>query len=449
MKISRPIIYLLILGLVIRIAISLFSLQFRENTDVLRYRDWGKIAYLYSLKDTYTDTYLQFGTFPNNQPPGSLYILSAFYHLDIMASKIIIKILHAPEGSIQWINGSMLNFFLRIPSILCDLLISYGIYFFIRKRKQINTALFASALFLFNPVIIYNSSFWGQMDSINNLFFLACLFSFFKKRLVFGLIFYALSLYIKLSLLFALPFILVILFKFYKNNIFSFLKSILITIIAILALTLPISPNPIAWITKFLTTNATGEMQNITSFAFNFWWFIFKPTIAMGQPVNNFKFSEIQLINSPLSQTLFFGISLEIWSYLLFTCLSGILLYFLLKMNFKKVPHDRLFLILSLVALTAFMFLPRMHERYMYPMFPLLAIACGIKDKFRIYYYIFSIISLINLYLVWHPTLPPLLPYMLMTNSSFQWIISAISVIIFFIFFTTTIKYLKYEKNTQ
>ena len=449
MKISRPLIYLLILGLVIRIAISLFSFQYRENTDILRWRDWGRIAYLYNLEDTYKTDHISFGTLPNNMPPGTLYIASGMYMANNYTNRALLKILAVKEGTFHWMNSLLPNFFLRIPSIFADCIIAFLIYKLIKNRSTEKNAIMGMSLFFFNPVILYNSSLWGQMDSINNLFFLACLFSFFKKRLVFGLIFYALSLYIKLSLLFALPFILVILFKFYKNNIFSFLKSILITIIAILAFTLPISPNPIAWITKFLTTNATGEMQNITSFAFNFWWFIFKPTIAMGQPVNNFKFSEIQLINSPLSQTLFFGISLEIWSYLLFTGLSGILLYFLLKTNFKKVPHDRLFLILSLVALTAFMFLPRMHERYMYPMFPLLAIACGIKDKFRIYYYIFSIISLINLYLVWHPTLPPLLPYMLMTNSSFQWIISAISVIIFFIFFTTTIKYLKYEKNTQ
>lgn len=447
MKISQPIIYLLTLGLVVRIAISLYSLQFRENTDILRWRDWGRITYLYSLKNTYTTDHISFGTLPNNMPPGTLYIVSGMYMANNYTNRVLLKILSVKEGTFHWMNGTLPNFFLRIPSLIADCIIAFLIYRLIKNRSTEKNAIMGMSLFFFNPVILYNSSLWGQMDSINNLFFFACLFSIFKKRFVFGLIFYALSLYIKLSLLFALPFILIILFKSYKNNIFSFLKSMLITMIAILAFTLPISSNPISWVTKYLTTNSTGEMQNISAFAFNFWWFIFHPTIGIGKPLNNFEFSEIRLFNSPLSDNIFFGVPLSFLGYILFSILVIPFFVLIIKNRISSISPGYLLLLFSVVGMIAFLFLPRMHERYMYPIFPLLAASIGLGAyKYLRFYYIFSLLNLINLYLVWHPTLPPLIPYGIMINNNFQWLISAITIGIFILFYRLSIKTLFYHE---
>lgn len=442
---TRYLAFILVIGFILRIGISFWSFEYRENTDVLRYRDWARISYLHSLKNTYTTDNLEFGTLANNQPPGSLYVISGMYQINLYSARILLKILHGAPGSIQWINGYLLNFYLRLPAMICDLIISFLIYLFIKKTKSHKAALSCMSLFLFNPVVLYNSSFWGQMDSINNAFFMSSLYFLSKKRLLLFFTTFFLSLYIKFSLIFMFPFILHYAWTLTYPKIKNYASSITISAFSVLALTLPFSRTPWLWLYELFIKNAGGEMQNITTFALNFWWFLYRPIIIIGKPFNNFEFSEILLIGSPLSQQTFLRLSLEIWGYLLFCIFSGILFYFLFKQN-KKVFSHHIFLILSLVALSAFMFLPRMHERYMYPLFSLLAIYAGLEKKIQIYYYIFSFINIINLYLVWHPTLPPLIPYILMTNATFQWSISGISIFCFLKLFYVGINYLKYEK---
>src|SRR5438067_45808 len=99
---SKKILIILVIALLLRIAVAFWSLNFRENTDVLRYKDWARIGYLYGYGDSYTTKHLLFGTQPNNQPPGSLYILSGAYYAELQSAKIILKITKSKPGSNQW-----------------------------------------------------------------------------------------------------------------------------------------------------------------------------------------------------------------------------------------------------------------------------------------------------------------------------------------------------------
>ena len=128
--------YLIILGLITRIFLVIWSFQFPQNPDLLRHRDWGRIAYLHSLKDTYDPNYLSYGKVPNNLPPGSLYIISGMYNAQIQVSKLFLKLFNAKEGSINWINIYLVDFFLKLPSIVADLLIAFLIYKIIRESRK-------------------------------------------------------------------------------------------------------------------------------------------------------------------------------------------------------------------------------------------------------------------------------------------------------------------------
>lgn len=442
MSFSRPLFILILVAFIFRIAIAVWSFGFRENTDVLRYRDWATIAYLYGFSDTYKPDHIMFGTLANNQPPGTLYIISTAYQSHIQTSKLLLKVLRASEGSVQWINGPLLNAFLRFPAILADLFIAIVIYEIVKSKKSQKTALFSSSLFLFNPSVLYSSSFWGQMDSLNNLFFILALFFILKKKIFWAILCFFASLYIKLSLLFLLPIFFVIVIKMFVHKKSIILISLFASLALITIATLPISSTPHEWIFDFIKNNAAGEMQNITAFAFNFWWMIYMPFIQIGSPSNTFTFSEIRLTGSPATNTVFLGFDLMKWSLVLFSIFQLPLFYKIFQLKQRLTQPKYLFLIFGATSMIGFLFLPRMHERYLYPLFPLLGILVGIRGKFVYAYIILSLLNAINLYLVWHPMLPPYIAYDVMNSQMFQWIISIATVIAGFVFYIKSLKYL-------
>ncbi len=345
-----------------------WSFQFRDNPDLLRYRDWATISYLYNFKDPYEGKHLTFGTSPLNMPPGSLYTVSVMYRIELSVAKILLKITHTKPGELSWMNSQLINGFLRIPNILGDMLTGYLIYLLVKKYNDGKNALVASGLFLFNPSVFYNSSFWGQMDAVNNSLFFLALFLYFNGKKFLSLAFLFLSLYVKLTLVFiAAPFlVLTFWLSKYKKKFILYLSGV---ILSILAMTIPVSNAPHIWLYNFLQKNSLGEMNNITSLAFNFWWVIFKPRIIIGAPINAFNFSENQFVGSPPSSTVYFGLPLFVWALIIMGIVCLPLLKIILKLKAKILKPDRMFLLFSLLSLLGFLILPHMHERYLFPFF--------------------------------------------------------------------------------
>lgn len=419
---------IIIAGLILRIIIMLWSFNFRENTDALRWKDWGRIAYLHSLSETYKTTYLTFGTLPNNMPPGTLYIVSGMYNLNLQISKIVLKLTGAKEGNVLWINQYLPNLLFRIPSIISDLVITYIIYYIVKEKKSNKIAILSSSLFLFNPVSIYNSAFSGQMDALNNVFALISILFLYKKYFLPSALFFSLSLFIKLSLIFYIPIYLMLFLQ--KESIKKIFYYAIFSFIFIMLFTIPISNNPIEWLFNFMKNNSLGEMQNITVFAFNFWWMLFRPTMTLGSPTTLFSFSEIRLLNSPLDNTVYFGISLFKWALAIFGVFLTPILILIHKLRQKVFEMHHLLLIFTLTAMIGFLFLPRMHDRYLYPAFPLLAAYIGIRNKYFTSFLALSILHFLNHYFAWHPFATRLIPYSFIASPAVQWSISFLIVFI-------------------
>jgi len=445
LKQNKNIIALLLIALFFRIIVMFWSFNFRDNPDLLRYRDWATISYLYNFKDPYVGKHLTFGTSPINMPPGSLYTVSGMYRLELSVAKILLKITHTKPGELHWMNSQLINGFLRIPNILGDIVTGYLIYLLVKKYRDQKNALFAAGLFLFNPCVFYNSSFWGQMDAVNNALFFAALFLYYYGKKFLSVLFVFLSLYVKLTLVFlAAPFLLLMfLFEKYKKK---FILSVSGVIALILAMTVPISSVPHIWFYNFLQKNSLGEMTNITSLAFNFWWVIFKPRIIIGSPINAFSFSENQFVGSPLSSTVYFGLPLFVWALIM----MGIVLLPLVKIIFslkaKILEPKRMFLLFSLLSLLSFLILPHMHERYLFPFFALMATAVGLTRKYLWIFISITLLNFINIYIIWHPMLYPSLPYALINSVNFQWIVSLLTVALGIILYASIYRYLKYNE---
>lgn len=414
-------------GVILRALIIFWILKYRENPDILRWRDWGRISFLYGLSSTYEADHLAFGTYPNNMPPGTLYIVSLVYLIWIQTGKLIHLITASPAGSLQWVNGVLLTLMLRLPSLIADVALVFLIYFGFGFKKS--WPLIMAGIFFLNPIVIFNSAFMGQMDSINNLLLVLAVYFLIKKKENLSAISLSCSLLVKFSLIYAVPFMVIAVY-YHRRSLKSVARYVLIFTVWTLIATLPVSLNPIGWYAQYLPKNITGEMPFMSNFAFNFWWIINKSYIRNGNPDTLFSFSEIRLVNSP-----------EVTAKYLF--MPGghlaILIYFLLiipvfMVFIRKGPGTKdkpnIFRMLALVSLLSFLFLPKMHDRYLYPYFILSLLGLEKPDKTEITAYtLLTIINLSNLILVWHPVY--ILHFLVADSKWWGWICSALTICIF------------------
>jgi Gpi18-like mannosyltransferase len=311
---------------------------------------------------------------------------------------------------------------MKIPSLLTDLGMGLLAYLLVAKEMGRKRGLLAASLVLFNPVIFYNSAIWGQTDSLNNFFFLLSLFFVYRKNILLSMLFFAASLYVKLSLLPLLPFYLVFLFFITKKDLKKILIGIVLCVAAVLIATFPISANPVSWLLQEFPVIVWGGLSNITFAAFNFWWMVFCYPAA-GH------------VNIPLVSQNFLSITLKTWAYFLFAVFSLPFLYLIIKKPKIFISKRIVFLTLSLLALLGFLFLPGMRDRYMYPVFPLLAIAIALSKQPRTYLIIFCLLTLFNLINVIYSWFPIVFNstsnfYHFFYGDTFGWIISILTVVV-------------------
>jgi len=407
------ILVILSAALIFRIFLAFLSTQpqYSQNADLTRYQDWGGISYHHGLANSYTPANITDGLSINNQPPGTTYLNFSVYAI------------HKNFFSYGQESKVPITALLKLPSIASDLLIGLFIYLIVLRVRSRNFAFFASAIFLFNPVIFYNSALWGQMDAINNLFLYLSIYLLLGKKYFLATFAVFMSLFIKISLLPLLPLMLLFILKTMNFKISKFAIYVLISIGILLLLTLPISLNPFSWYLNFFLTNAKGELPYITNYAFNFWAVLFSPYY-------------LELV--PNNTELRFGLPLSVWANILFLLSYIPILIYAFK---SKLTEERIINLLMIVAFAMFLLLPRMHERYLYPFFPLLATFVGLRSKNFIFYAILSVINFINLYVVWHPfeALPASVSA-LIGQSKARWSFSALTTLIFVIMYLELFK---------
>lgn len=418
-----------ILALIIRIAVLTPVLDAREHPDILRWKDWSRIALLYGMADTYSTEHIQFGTLPNCMPPGTLYVQYGMYLAGIQISKVVLAITQMPAGSIVWLNGPLITLMFRMPSILCDFLIGIVIFFFLKHVYRSGVKPYIGmAFFLFNPVVWFNSAYKGQMDAIVNIFFIVSLYVLlFRKNVLLSMICFLCSLFVKLSLIYFTPFLCLLWYTCtIRKRFFSYG---LITVGVGYMLLLPLGWNPFQWIGMYLNNNAIGEMTNITAYAFNAWWMVFAPHAIPEGIHDAFSFSTMHLVGSPLDAKSFLGIPLFWWAIGIFCILSAPIF---LRMR-KKLSAMQVVQSLFMVSFIAFLVLPRMHERYLYPVMPLLSILAPGSTWFTVLLLALSMANLMNIYIVWHPVTVSFFPYAWWGSVHVQWMISVGIVVLFFL----------------
>lgn len=393
---NRKLVTLFFLALVFRIVIS----PFFWHPDVTNHVDWGIRFFEYGIGKIYSpESNVWSFTWPN-QPPGTMLIFAFIRKVYELMFGVLwqlnVSISAFPSAVIVYAESHLYQVLLKLPAIISDLGIAYLLYLFVRKidKKQ---AVWAPVVFLFNPVVWYNSAVWGQTDALINFVFLLSFWMLVQKRLFISISLVFLCLFIKISLAIFIPVYFIFLIR-QKFKLPKVLLSIFIASLLVIVLTIPFSgsQNPVPWLYEIYKTKVlTNQLQVITANAFNVWM------------------SLTGIAEKP--HTLFLGpLTYQHWGYIIFSAAYLPVIYKLLKKPNATYAVWAFFM----MAFTSWLFLTNMHERYLYPAFPFLVILMFKERKLIPVYVLLSITSMLNLYnLWWTPNI--LLVKNFLSNSNF------------------------------
>lgn len=343
--ISLNIFWILSLAFFLRIIISPFgTLTLDQNTFIA----WSQRLINVGIGKFY------FGTW-SDYLPGYLYVLSIL-------------------GQIAKTNIIPTVILYKLPAIISDLATGFLIYKIIySKQKNKNIALIGAIIYVFNPAIFANSSLWGQVDSLTAFFSLLSIYTIESNPFI-SAISLAIGTLIKPQMAIISLIILILMIQ-KKENIKKFIIYIFTG-----GLTFLIGFLPFANGTNLLNFVISRLIASLNQYpytsvnAFNFWAIIgtWKPDTGLN------------ILGGVIALILFF--------------------IFGLKFLKNKGGHDRPggeYILLSFTYAISFLFMTRMHERHLLPVFAPLTIAAVLDPIFIFALIGFSFVYLANLFWAW------------------------------------------------
>lgn len=352
-----------IFAVVLRIVLAA---KFSGHADINCFKYWGNIL----AKNGFSHFYSSEGL--TDYLPGYLYILRIIgtgvnlFNLDY--------------------NKALVTFLFKLPAIICDIAIAIVIYNFSKKRFTINISRIICVGFLFNPMVILNSSVWGQIDSLLVLIVVLMSIFIYENKLFFAYFCFGIGFLVKPQMALFAP---ALFFAFieksfvkinedgttsYHYNSDEFMKNcayIVINIAITLVLCVPFGLLNV--VRQCFDTVGSYEYASVN--AYNIW--------AM-----------LGLDWAPQDEYFMF-LTYRQWSTLFFILLV-LISFFIWINNFKE--RSRYIIIEAMLGIGIFTLMVRMHERYIYPAIILLLLAFIITKKSKLYwlYTLFSAISFIN-----------------------------------------------------
>lgn len=290
-----------------------------------------------------------------------------------------------------WQESNLLFLFIiKLPIIIADLLTAFGIWWLLKKEKtlkalrigqwELEIPLLAALFYLFNPFIIFNGAWWGQVGSIGTGLILLSMILLFKKRPFWAIAVATLAFLLKLQMMFYLPLLLLWIFK--KQGWQKSVASLGVMTGTFFFLNLPFLFQKHMERVVELILSSTKWFTLLSLNAYNPWWLYAKGA--------GFTTSDRVAV---------FGITpanfVGLFVFLTFYLLALILLW-------QKTNKVTFFKSALWIAFGFFMLPTQMHERYIYPAFMFLALLIpemvrlfrAKKRSFLSYYYIVLIITL-------------------------------------------------------
>jgi Gpi18-like mannosyltransferase len=334
-----------VLAVSLLVRLLLFPLQ-GYPVDINDFLSWFNTAATHGIRPFYSDTGW------TDYPPFNVYIFWFFGSIANAASK----------AGISAVN------IVKLAPNLFDLGTAVLIYVFVRKQASFKLAIAATALYTFNPAVIYDAAVWGQYDAIYTFFLVLSLMLALRKKPMFSAAAFALGILTKPQGIALAPLVAFLIYK--KNGLREMLASVLAFAATVFVVILPFNwgGSPISFLTNIYFVAYKGYAYTSIN-AFNLWGLI----SGMWVPDGN----------------------LLIVGWALFGAFTAFTLYFLNKRF--KTSSEFLAVYAAFMLLFAFFMLPtRIHERYLFPAISVLALMYPFVAKARPFYAVLTATLFIN-----------------------------------------------------
>ncbi len=254
-------------------------------------------------------------------------------------------------GKLAYATGQYTSaFIIKLPGTLFDLATAFLIFRFLRSRFSFKVSLAVMAIYAFNPATIFDLAVWGQLDSIYTFFMVASLYSALRSKyeLSGGLL--ALAILTKPQSIVLLPVVAYITLRNGDWRRIIFTSAVFAAVVYLVILPFHWD-NPIAFVVdRYLNPNA----------GYNYWAY---------NTINAYNFWA--LLGFWKSDTVpHLGLTYQQWGGLVFGAFAAFVMW---QLHRRYEPRSAIFAVF-LLAFGFFMLMTRMHERYLFAVFALLAL---------------------------------------------------------------------------
>lgn len=268
--------------------------------------------------------------------------------------------------------------FLKLPAILANILLAYGVYLllpFIKKESSERQRILVSGLFLFNPASIYLSALWGQIDFLPVAFLVFAFYLLFKSRIYWSAVLIVLALLSKQTVVIFLAFYMFLVWRRFGWQILG--KAIVIVLVLFYLAFLPFHQFSLTWPPQFYLSTFSSVVLTVGENVFNFWGFLF-----------DFK------KGIPDSQ-IFLFLTYYQWGILLMSVFLSVPILIFLK---RELSTKKIMVLLLLISLVYFFFLTRLHERHLAPSIVFATLLAAVDKRYWVSLVFISGLFLLNMY---------------------------------------------------
>lgn len=278
-------------------------------------------------------------------------VYAPLYQYFLWFSGIIANIFHMPDAAHIYL--------IKLWPFLFECIGAWLIIRFSDRIKRWNAGMLAAIFYLFNPAIFINTSVWGQFDAIPATMLLGTVYLFETKKPNLGALLFLAAVLTKPQSGLLLPIVLYLYFRHFRMDMKSILRlitgfcaGIALYLFIVLpfysptgsaGITVPRFLDPFYWLFDLYLRSLT-DYPYATANGMNFWM------LAGGQ---------IQPDTMP-----FMGLSYQTWGNIMLF-VSVIYIFYLLYKG--KGSSEALIYCSFLILFSAFMWMTKMHERYLLP----------------------------------------------------------------------------------
>lgn len=363
MKKKSSIIFAIIIVVYILLNLSLFYLP-GHSYDLQLQQSWGDIALHKGLQSVYFENYIDY-------PPLAIYV----FYFNAFLSDFLRGINFLANSPLFIMIAGV--FISKIIPALANFLIGIILFFYVRKDKSAQP-LFVLSMYLFNLALIYDISYWGQVDSFHTLLMLLTVIFLIKKKYIASSVFMTLAILTKFQSVALLPVVGVLLLM--NCNYKKWLKIIAANLVVAMVVLWPYIPGALIRIFR-VYFNSIDSYPRASMNAYNI-WFLFSREMIWQQSLSD--------------QAVFLGVTLKFIGLFLLGVYTLIVVYQLIKDH----SADNIILASASLAFAFFMLPTQIHERYLFPFFAIFLLVAFKNIKYLTVYLILSITFLFNLMLV-------------------------------------------------